>query len=329
MPLEEALTKYSQYTHLITASRYILPFNVVSEREVKKAFCVEGELQVYSKTPNIGGFWSTHPTFRYALDEAHFFDRNTIFTKVSTERNTLVEMQNLIKMGEGVRVPKMIGFFKNASEDVEELRELKPGASVGAVLVEEFVDSISLGQALIEENIDIDALVAGVFSTLRQLHRFCAHRDLKHSHIRVCLDPIVAENLVFGRKERIEELRVNDITIIDVETALFFSSDAPQGFQCEEDAECPGNLDEDAIRRDLHMDMVQLISSLTSYMSVLEPDFDIIRRFFPMPVGERIRRFGMILDKLSEQYDIAVPLHLVPNSQTGRYLIDWIKAHGR
>jgi hypothetical protein len=113
LPIDDALSKYAQYTHLITASKYILPFNPASENAVKMAFSVDGELGIFSKTPNIGSSWSSHPVFRYTLDSPSFFGEKSIFAKVSSYENVLEEIRNLVRMKERLDVPLFRGIFEN------------------------------------------------------------------------------------------------------------------------------------------------------------------------------------------------------------------------
>ncbi len=179
---------------------------------------------------------------------------------------------------------------------------MKPGSQIGALLVEEFIDSVSLGQAVVEERIDIETMVAGVMEILRKMHRFCVHRDLKHSHIRINLDPSTCKNLTFGFRQQLN-LDIKGFSVIDVETTQM-------------QTELSDDLFEDYIRRDI----TQLLTSITGYMSTLELDTEEMRRIFPTPVETRLERFGALLDILSEEYVMEVPDRLLTKGRTTDFL---------
>jgi hypothetical protein len=303
LPVNEALNKYNQYRHLITASNYITPFNVVSERDVKSNFNSAGKISIYSKTPSIGGIWATHPSFKYISDKNDIMGENSVFAKVSTEENVLVEMKNLLKMKKFLLVPEVLGFFRNRIKDLSELHEMKPGCKIAALLVEEFIDSISLGQAIVEERIDIDQIVESAINTLYLMHNYCVHRDLKHSHIRINLDPGTIDKLMMGFREDLN-LEIEGVSVIDVETTKMRWE-----FQAEEF--------EGAVQRDI----TQILTSINGYMSTLENDTEAVRRYFPTPIHKRLERFGVFLDAIQSEYDVKLPEHFLRDSKTTRFLI--------
>jgi hypothetical protein len=145
---------------------------VVSEREVKQTLQFTGNVQIYSKTPSIGGSWSTHPSLKYHSDKKIILGKRSVFAKVSTERNILVEKENLIKMRKNISVPDVLDICQNKEEDLTELHELKPHGQIAAIIVEEFIDSLSLGHAIMEEKLDIHQIVDGVMNILKDMHRF-------------------------------------------------------------------------------------------------------------------------------------------------------------
>jgi hypothetical protein len=198
LPVDEALSRFKQYRHLITASNYITPFNVVSQRDVRENLHFSGNVSIFSKTPSIGGSWSTHPSLKYSSDKKVILGKRSVFAKVSTENNVLVEKENLVKMRKHISVPDVLDTCQNREEDLSELHEMKPQGQIAAIIVEEFIDSISLGHAIMEERLDIHYIVKGVLDILRDMHGFCVHRDLKHSHIRIDLEPATADGLTRG-----------------------------------------------------------------------------------------------------------------------------------
>lgn len=297
------MNKYKQYRHLITASNYITPFNVVSDRDVKMNLNSYGMVRIFSKTPSIGGTWATHPSFKYVSDQNDIFGERSVFSKVSTENNIMVERENLIKMRENLSVPKVLGYFRNSEEDIAELHEMKPGCQIAALLVEEFIDSISLGQAMIEERINVDILIGDVMNAIKKMHIFYAHRDLKHSHIRINLDPKTAENLSLGYRNKLN-LEIEGISIIDVETTKM-----REEFKNEE------------FEANIKTDIMQLLTSITGYMSTLEHDTDLIRKFFPTPLHKRLERFGFLLDNLKAEYMVELQNRFLPKSKTTEFLI--------
>ncbi|UCE39172.1 MAG: hypothetical protein JSW00_08135 [Thermoplasmata archaeon] len=303
LPVNDALNKYSQYRHLITASNYITPFNVVSEQDVKLNFNSPGKVNIFSKTPSIGGIWATHPSFKYVSGQNNLMGESSVFAKVSTEENILVEMKNLLKMKKFIFVPEVLGFFRNRIKDLSELHEMKPGCKIAALLVEEFIDSISLGQAIVDERIDIDSVVESVINTLYVMHNYCAHRDLKHSHIRINLDPETIEELMMGFREDLN-LEIEGVSIIDVETTKMRW-------------EFSGDEFEPSVQRDI----TQLLTSINGYLSTLENDTEAIRRYFPTPIHKRLERFGALLDQLKLEYEVKVPQHFLRDSITTRFLI--------
>ncbi|UCG70373.1 MAG: hypothetical protein JSV09_04980 [Thermoplasmata archaeon] len=275
---------------------------MVSERDVRRNFDSEGQIHIYSKTPSIGGSWSTHPSLKYTSDNDVILGKPSVFAKVSTEQNILVEKENLIKMRDQVSVPEVLDIYKNEEEDLFEIHEMKPGYQIAAILVEEFIDSISLGQAVLEERLNIDLIVDGVLNILKDMHKFCAHRDLKHSHIRIDLDARTAENLTRGMREELD-LDIEGFSIIDVETTKMkreFSD---------------GEFEDNVVT-----DITQLLASLNGYMSTLEHDTEVIKRVFPTPLAVRLKRFGTLLDALSDEYTIRLPKHFLTESKTTRFL---------
>ena len=225
-----------------------------------------------------------------------------MFAKVSLENNILVERDNLTKMKQHLSVPEVLEVYKITEEDITELHEMKPGCHVGALLVEEFIDSVSLGQAVVEERIDIDRTVAGVLEILKKMHRFCVHRDLKHSHIRINLDPSTCENLIFGVRKQLN-LEIEGFSVIDVETTQMRK-------------ELSDDLFEDYVRQDI----TQLLTSITGYMSTLELDTEEMRRIFPTPLDRRLERFGALLDALGDEYVVNVPDRLLTKGKTTEFL---------
>jgi hypothetical protein len=304
LPVDEALDRFKQYRHLITASNYITPFNVVSERDVKESLHFTGDVNIYSKTPSIGGSWSTHPSLKYSSQKAVILGKRSVFAKVSTENNILFEKENLIKMRKFISVPDVLDICQNKEEDLSELHELKPQGQIAAIIVEEFIDSISLGHAIMEERLDIELIVKGVMQILKDMHNFCVHRDLKHSHIRINLDAKAAEGLTHGVREQLD-LEIEGFSIIDVETT-----------NMKED------LNDTEFEGHIITDITQLLASVNGYLSTLEHDTEMIRKVFPTPIFVRLQRFGAILDALSDEYTIKLPKHFLSDCKTTRFLIE-------
>jgi hypothetical protein len=301
--LNLALEKYKHYRHLITASNYITPFNVVSERDVKQNLNSQGEVSIFSKTPSIGGTWATHPSLKYVSEKNDIFGENSVFSKVSTEGNILVEKENLIKMKGRLSVPEVLNVFRHKDEDLSDLHEMKPGCQIAAILVEEFIDSISLGQALVEEKIDVDMTVKGVLDTLKKMHEFCVHQDLKHSHIRINLEPKTCENLAMGLREQLD-LEIEGVSVIDVETTKMRDEFKDAKYEAH-------------VKRDI----TQLLTSITGYMSTLENETETVKRYFPTPLHIRLERFGAFLDAVKSEYEIQLSPHFLADSKTTKFLI--------
>ena len=257
-------------------------------------------MTIFSKTPSIGGTWSTHPSLKYSSENV--LGESSVFAKVSLEDNILVERDNLTKMREHLSVTKVLQVYRRNEEDIAELHEMKPGSQIGALLVEEFIDSVSLGQAVVEERIDIDSMVAGVLAILKKMHTFCVHRDLKQSHIRINLDPSTCENLMFGIRKQLN-LDIKGFSVIDVETTQMR-------------AELSDDMFGEYVRRDIS----QLLTSITGYMSTLELDTEEMKRIFPTSIDKRLERFGALLDALKEEYTIEVPNRLLTKGRTSDYL---------
>jgi hypothetical protein len=274
----------------------------VSSRDVKLNLHSADDVTIFSKTPSIGGTWSTHPSLKYSSERKDILGEHSVFAKVSLENNVLVERDNLTKMKQHLSVPKVLQVYSNTEEDITELHEMKPNSQIGALLVEEFIDSVSLGHAVVEERIDIDTMVAGVLEILKKMHRFCVHRDLKHSHIRINLDPSTCENLTFGIRKNLD-MEIEGFSVIDVETTQI-------------QTELSDDLFEDYIRRDI----TQLLTSITGYMSTLELDTEEMRRIFPAPIESRLERFGALLDALREEYVLDVPDQLLTKGITTEFL---------
>ncbi len=276
---------------------------MVSERDVSRNFNSHGKINIFSKTPSIGGSWSTHPSLKYMSEQNDIFGESSVFSKVSTENNILTEMSNLIKMKKYLFVPEVLGYFRNRIRDLSELHEMKPGCQLAAVLVEEFIDSISLGQALMEERIDIEDIVEGVLNTLYIMHTFCVHRDLKHSHIRINLDPEICENLSLGKREG-SDLKIEGISVIDVETTKMRWDFTSEEFE-----------------QNVKRDITQLLTSINGYMSTLEHDTEVIRSYFPISLQKRLERFGTFLDAIQSQYKVELPKHFLTDGKTTRFMI--------
>jgi hypothetical protein len=197
--------------------------------------------------------------------------------------------------------------YENKTVDEEEIHSMRPGATTGAVLVEEFVDSISLGQALIEEKVDINIVAERICDTLSSMHVFAAHHDLKHAHLRIRLSKEAVEDLQKGMKPT-NNLDVFGVTVIDVETAKFFME-----------------LDQEQIKDYISMDITQLIISLSCYLSVLEADSPLVRKYFPMSFATRLKRLEILLETMSQKYDIKVQFRFMPVSKTVNFLKSWLE----
>jgi hypothetical protein len=308
LPVDEALERFKQYRHLITASNYITPFNVVSQRDVQRNLHFTGNVSIFSKTPSIGGSWSTHPSLKYSSDRNVILGKRSVFAKVSTENNILVEKENLIKMRKNISVPDVLDICQNKEEDLSELHELKPQGQIAAIIVEEFIDSVSLGHAIMEERLDMEKIVEGVLNILKAMHTFCVHRDLKHSHIRIDLDARTADGLTRGIKESLN-LDIEGFSIIDVETSKMKDDFPEKEFK-------------DAIVTDI----TQLLASINGYLSTLEHDTEMVRKVFSTPLDKRIERFGLLLDALKEEYTIKLPTHFLTESKTTKFLLKKLAA---
>jgi hypothetical protein len=302
LPVEEALERFKQYRHLITASNYITPFNVVSQRDVKENLHFTENVDIFSKTPSIGGSWSTHPSLKYSSNKNVILGKRSVFAKVSNENNILVEKENLIKMRKNISVPDFLDICQNKEEDLSELHELKPQGQIAAIIVEEFIDSVSLGHAIMEERLDIYSIVDGVMDILKDMHKFCAHRDLKHSHIRIDLDAKTADGLTRGLRGS-WNLDIEGFSIIDVETSKMKDEFIQEEFEPV-----------------VVTDITQLLASINGYLSTLEHDTERVRRVFSTPLDIRLRRFGLLLDALKEDYTIKLPTHFLTESKTTRFL---------
>jgi hypothetical protein len=277
---------------------------VVSEKDVKSSLHFSQDVSIYSKTPSIGGSWSTHPSLKYSSQKAVILGKRSVFAKVSNENSILFEKENLIKMRKYISVPDVLDICQNKEEDLLELHELKPQGQIAAIIVEEFIDSISLGHAIMEERLDIELIVEGVMRILMDMHKFCVHRDLKHSHIRIDLDAKAAEGLIHGVKEHLD-LEIEGFSIIDVETT-----------NMKED------LNDMEFENHTTTDITQLLASLNGYLSTLEHDTDMIRKVFSTPIPVRLKRFGALLDALSDEYTIRIPQQFLSDCKTTRFLIE-------
>jgi len=276
---------------------------VVSEKDVKRSLHFTENVLIFSKTPSIGGSWSTHPSLKYSSDKEVILGKCSVFAKVSTENNVLVEKENLIKMRNYISVPDVLDICQNKEEDLTELQELKPQGQIAAIIVEEFIDSVSLGHAIMEEKLDIHQIVDGVMNILKDMHRFCAHRDLKHSHIRINMDAKTADGLTRGVRESLN-MDIKGFSIIDVETSKMKVDFLKDVFEAA-----------------IVTDITQLLASINGYLSTLEHDTEIVRNVFSTPLDTRIERFGLILDALKEEYTIRLPTHYLTDSKTTKFLL--------
>jgi hypothetical protein len=275
---------------------------VVSKREVKQNLNFTGDVNIFSKTPSIGGSWSTHPSLKYSSKSDVIFGKRSVFAKVSSENNILVEKENLLKMRKFISVPDFLDICQNKEEDLSELHELKPQGQIAAIIVEEFIDSISLGHAIMEETLDIEFIVEGVLRILKDMHNFCVHRDLKHSHIRINLDAKTAEGLTHGVREHLD-LKIEGFSIIDVETTNMRDDIMDWEFE-----------------NHIVTDITQLLASLNGYLSTLEHNTDVVKKVFPTPIPIRLERFGRLLDALSSEYTISLPKQFLSDCKTTRFL---------
>jgi len=310
LPINDALEKYKQYRYLISALNYITPFNPVSERAVKQHFNILTDIEIFVQTPSIGDIWSTHPSYRYVTGSNQFYGKKLIFCKVSDEKNVLTELVNLKMMKRNISVPTPITMIEH-KDDITELKEMKPNSHIAAILVEEFIDSISIGRALIEERIDIEILIKETMNILLKMHKFCSHRDLKQSHIRICLDPEECKNLTFGFKIE-NELIIKNVSIIDVETAKMNYELTEKDFEAT-----------------TTNDIRQLIVSLTGYLSSLEHPTGVLVRVLPMELEKKLERFGMLLNAISEEYTVPSPTIRISHSKTLEFLLEFINKSQR
>jgi hypothetical protein len=276
---------------------------VVSQRDVRQSLHFTGNADIFSKTPSIGGSWSTHPSLKYSSDKDVILGKRSVFAKVSTENNVLVEKENLIKMRKNISVPDVLDICQNKEEDLIELQELKPHGQIAAIIVEEFIDSLSLGHAIMEEKLDIHQIVDGVMNILKDMHKFCVHRDLKHSHIRINMDAKTADGLTRGVRESLN-MDIEGFSIIDVETSAMKDELAGDDFESV-----------------VTTDITQLLASINGYLSTLEHDTEMVRKVFSTPLDIRIERFGLLLDALKEDYTIKLPTRFLTESRTTKFLL--------
>ena len=149
-------------------------------------------------------------------------------------------------------------------------------------------------------------LTKGVIKILTDMHAFCTHRDLKQSHIRICLDPEDCKNLVFGTRT-CNDMVIRNISIIDVETA-----------KMNED------LTENEVDASVTNDIKQLIVSLTGYLTTLEHPTETLKKLLPMSGDLRLERFEKFLDTIRDKYTIPQPGLVITHSNTMDFLMEYL-----
>ena len=217
--VEDALQKYHTHKVKILADGFSLPWRPIMKEEAQKFL-----FQLYKKplqevqvnTPSPGQYWSTHPTYRYMGGQY-------VFIKCSDLKNILneFEMLNLMKKCD-IAVPTTIGVYDTPQDIFEEDKKMAPFVQRGAILVEEFLHSICLGHALIERRIDMAILSQMVIDNLAWLHKFGSHNDLKHQHIRICLESELAHKFIYEPPHCDLVAKINRVKFIDVESFELF-----------------------------------------------------------------------------------------------------------
>jgi len=275
--IKEAMKQFAPHRDKLFAAAYSLPWPPAIK---EKAAAVlphiyrKGIDKVRLNTPSIGQYWPTHPTFAYDNGRA-------VFVKAGPVGVIEREYQNLMLLKKyGVSVATPLGVYVTPDNLYEEDALMSPGVIHGALMIEEFLHSISFGHALVERRIPVRSLISMTANAVNWMHRFGVHGDFKHQHIRVCVPSKAAVRMIFTPPRDDILVDINRVCIIDMEGFTF---------------RAPGSVDAEKRRADIEY----LKSTLESYFNQLDSESpENIRRLTVMSGEERRRRFSGVWERL-------------------------------
>lgn len=154
-------------------------------------------------TPSLGRVWTTNSVYRY------IGENEIVFIKCGKKESIINEYEILNNMrNKGVPAPSPLGLF--TGQDAY----LIPEPEQGAILVTEFLHSVSLGHAIVDERFCLNCLRVSVHQAIRKLHESFLHGILTHKHVRVCVTAEAAKNLIFKKATRHPQITIKDVIIV-------------------------------------------------------------------------------------------------------------------
>ncbi len=274
--IDVAKTKYpgkmNKYTN--PCKKYALHWDPISKAEANenlRHIFPSRIRKLELNTPSLGRVWCTNPVYRY------IGGNEIAFVKCGKKRNITNEYETLNKMrNKGVPVPSPLGLF------TEQNAYLIPRPTPGAIVITEFLHSVSLGHAIVDERFCLNCLRVLVHQSIRKLHEAFLHGELTHKHVRVCVTAKDAKELIFQAASNSPQIIVKDVIIVDPADSTDYSTvSINQTFEYKKKGELQ------TLRKSVDNYLTKLEGSKnkSNFESTLKPE-------------ERRKRFRSLLDAL-------------------------------
>ena len=284
----DAIKEYAAKRRYILAENYCLPWQPSdlskANNILSQIFNGDDKIQTFQvNTPSIGQYWPTHPTYRYISEN------NTMaFIKCSTVSQIRKEFHNLHEMKRhSIPVPSPLGIYECAWDDDNRDLYQQNEDNRGAILVEEFLYSISLGHALVDQRIELNELLRMVIRELLWLHSVGCHGDMKHQHIRICIKSDFAHKMIFESptEDNKTKIVIGSVGIIDAEDYKDSNKE-----------------------KDVLIDLKNLFETTNKYLHFLnDADVSKQRLVTIMSKKTRMNRFSELLETINDKYNLKKP----------------------
>lgn len=216
------------YENNILAQKYSLlwaPTDKSSAENYVRQFFLNGLKFILINTPSIGQYWATKPAYKYKgkRTEGEGYDLFIKCGPVDIISKEVKKIKEINEKYEIVPTPHIIETFKTPDDIYRDDIDVFKNIQRGKILIEEFINSISLGHALIDHRFDVENIFHKSINSFEKLHSIGYHGDFKHQHIRICVSRKDSINLIKYSPFRndINKISIRDVCFIDFEDFEF------------------------------------------------------------------------------------------------------------
>lgn len=271
--INEALIKFPPMKkHIRACDKYYLHWNPIEIDEANENLqhiFYKGIKRIEINTPSRGRVWTSNPVYRYIGEKENII----VFVKCGSMRSIVDEYNLLHEMRKkGVNVPLPIGIFTEQREAFAR----KPIR--GAILITEFLHSVSLGHSIVEERFCINCLCTFVHHSIRRLHESFLHGCFTHTHIRVCVAAEDAKKLIFGEAYSAPQIPIKDVVIVGPTKHKIKDSEKELNF----------------LRNSMYVEKKSKMALGENYLGRLEKDID-DKLVTTLDHKERVKRYKKLL----------------------------------